>query len=101
MMAPAWGAEVVSSNIVGYEKVSLVSGFNMVGVQFVDVGTQAAKSLSSATQLDSTMSGFDEDGNYASKIKVCTGRTRPSESGIVLSVPDLDLGGIIAVFVKP
>ena len=72
-LGPAWGAEVVSSNIVGYEKVNLVSGFNMVGVQFVNVGTKSAKDLSSATQLDSSMSGFDEDGNYASKIKVWDG----------------------------
>ena len=72
-IAPAWGAEVVSSNIVGYEKVNLVTGFNMVGIQFVDVGTRAAKDLSSATQLDSSMSGFDEDGNYASKIQIWNG----------------------------
>ena len=37
--APAWGAEVVSSNIVGYEKVNLTDKtYKMGGVQFVGVG---------------------------------------------------------------
>ena len=69
-LAPAWAAEVVSSNIVGYEKVNLVTGFNMVGVQFVQVGTQSALPLSSATQLDASMAGFNEDGEYATYIKI-------------------------------
>ena len=38
MMAPAWGAEVVSSNIVGYQKVTLQPGFNFVAPQFTAVG---------------------------------------------------------------
>ncbi len=39
MLFPAWGAEVVSSNIVGYNKVNLVKGFTQIGVQFQNVGT--------------------------------------------------------------
>ena len=35
---PAWAAEVVSSNIVGYQKINLNSGYNMLGVQFNEVG---------------------------------------------------------------
>ena len=35
---PAWGAEVVSSNIVGYQKVTLQPGFNFVAPQFTAVG---------------------------------------------------------------
>ena len=43
MMAPAWGAEVVSSNIVGYEKVSLTDAtYKMSGIQFVGVGEVVA-----------------------------------------------------------
>ena len=39
IIAPAWGAEVVSSNIVGYEKVSLTDAtYKMSGIQFVNVG---------------------------------------------------------------
>ena len=38
-MRPAWGADVVSSNIVGYEKISLsTKTYKMGGVQFVGVG---------------------------------------------------------------
>lgn len=45
----------------------------MVGVQFVQVGTEAAKDLSDAIQLDDKMAGFDEDGFYASKLKIWDG----------------------------
>ena len=41
-MFPAWGAEVVSSNIVGYTKVGLQSGLNLIGSQFVLVGGSVA-----------------------------------------------------------
>ena len=38
-IGPAWGAEVVSSNIVGYEKINLSTKvYKMGGVQFVNVG---------------------------------------------------------------
>ena len=35
---PAWAAEVYSSNIVGYQKVTLQPGFNFVAPQFVAIG---------------------------------------------------------------
>ena len=35
---PAWAAEVVSSNIVGYTKVNVPAGMTIVGQQFVAVG---------------------------------------------------------------
>ena len=35
---PAWAAEVVSSNIVGYTKVTASAGLTMVGQQFVEIG---------------------------------------------------------------
>ena len=35
--APAWGAEVVSSNIVGYKKVTLTTGYNMLSPMFTYV----------------------------------------------------------------
>ena len=38
LAAPAWAAEVVSSNIVGYTKVSVTAGLSIVGQQFVAVG---------------------------------------------------------------
>ncbi|MBQ6247349.1 MAG: hypothetical protein IJK04_10820 [Kiritimatiellae bacterium] len=67
---PAGAAEVVSSNIVGYQKVALDPGYNMIGVQFVDVGTGEAKSLTTVAALDSTMDGFDEEGTFATQLKV-------------------------------
>ena len=39
-IGPAWGAEVVSSNIVGYNKITLKEGLNLLGAQFVPVGQQ-------------------------------------------------------------
>ena len=35
---PAWAAEVVSSNIVGYNKVTVPAGMTILGQQFVAVG---------------------------------------------------------------
>ena len=35
---PAWAAEVVSSNIVGYNKVNLTPGYNMLSPMFTYVG---------------------------------------------------------------
>ena len=35
---PAWGADVISSNVVGYNKVDLNRGYNMLAVQFNEVG---------------------------------------------------------------
>ena len=36
--SPAWGADVISSNVVGYNKVDLNRGYNMLAVQFNEVG---------------------------------------------------------------
>ena len=70
--APAQAAEVVSSNIVGYEKVSLQKGFNMVGVQFVKVGGEDLD-LMTVGVLDDQMAGYDEDGVYATEMRMWTG----------------------------
>lgn len=40
-IAPAWAADVVSSNIVGYHKMELSSGLSILGTQFVEVGGDA------------------------------------------------------------
>ena len=46
-IGPAWGAEVVSSNIIGYNKLSLTestqatTGYTMIGVPFCEVGGDA------------------------------------------------------------
>ena len=63
----------MSSNIVGYEKVTLAPGYNMIGVQFNQVGGEALP-LATVGILDSSMAGFDEDGNYATELMVWDGR---------------------------
>jgi len=67
---PAGAAEVVSSNIVGYQKVTLDPGYNMIGMQFVEVGSGDAKALADAATLDSSMAGFDDEGTYATELMV-------------------------------
>ena len=66
-VAPAWGAEVVSSNIVGYEKIKIYPGLNMIGGVFQGVGTGEALSLNdqfvdAATSAQSG-AGSDEADN--------------------------------------
>ena len=61
---------VVSSNTVGYQRMNLDAGYNMIGVQFVNVGTASAKDLTTAAQLDTSMAGFDEEGNYDTQMMV-------------------------------
>ena len=40
VIPPAWAAEVYSSNIVGYQKLTIKPGFNMIPGQFVTVGDE-------------------------------------------------------------
>ena len=68
---PAWaGGVVVSSNTVGYQRMNLDAGYNMIGVQFTEVGTAAAKDLTTVGELASTMDGFDENGDFATEMMV-------------------------------
>ena len=53
---PAWGAEVVSSNIVGYQKLTLQPGMNMIGGLFQGVGTGLSLSLNGQFSDDATVS---------------------------------------------
>ena len=66
---PAWAAEVYSSNIVGYQKVALQPGYNLVGVQFTKVGGEALD-LSDAFILDESYAGYDEDYEFSSTLRV-------------------------------
>lgn len=74
-IGPAWGAEVVSSNIVGYHKINLVKGFNMIAPQFVFVGSDSlTRDISTIGTLadanGGAMAGYDEDYFYATELKV-------------------------------
>ena len=66
---PTFAGTVESSNTVGYTKVNLQAGYNMIGVQFVDIGG-AAKDLATVVTLDSTMAGCDDEGNFATTMMV-------------------------------
>lgn len=56
---PAWAADVVSSNIVGYSKLDLANGFTMIGSAFQTVGGD--KTISVQDIKASGLAGFDWD----------------------------------------
>ena len=62
-MAPAWAADVISSNVVGYNKITLHPGMNMIGGLFQGVGTGEALSLNGQFSNDATVStsGYGAD----------------------------------------
>ena len=73
MMAPAWGAEVVSSNIVGYNKIQLNAGLNMLSSQFVVVGSDNIPlDLTDATNLTGQPS-FNDSGDAQTTLRFWTG----------------------------
>ena len=57
---------------MGYEKINLNAGYNMIGVQFTQIGGDAL-ALPEVGILDSTMAGFDEDGVYDTEMRVWNG----------------------------
>ena len=65
----ASAAEVTSDNVVGYQKINLEQGWNMIGMQFNAVGGGELP-LSTAAILSEDMAGFDEDGNYINELHV-------------------------------
>ncbi len=62
-------AEVESSNIVGYQKINLDAGYNMIGVQFNEVGGED-KDVATVGTLSATMAGFDDEGNFITEMMV-------------------------------
>ena len=68
----ASAAEVGSANVVGYTKIQLNEGYNMIGVQFSDIGG-AEKSLTSVFTLDETFAGYDDDYKFSNKMRVWDG----------------------------
>ena len=89
---PAWAAEVYSSNIVGYQKLSTVAGLNLIGVQFQAIGGAGVSDLNS-TMTPSGLVGFDwengeggdqlyvwdQEGQYYATIYTYAGDSVPSE----------------------
>ena len=64
-------AEVTSSNTVGYQKLNLTAGLNLVGIQFVDVGAQNAAVTSIAKLVGQAT--YDEDMNAQTELRTWTG----------------------------
>ena len=64
---PAQAAEVVSSNVVGYEKITLTPGFNMIGNQFLVVGGTAFQNINQMFK-DSTQLVAGADDSEADSI---------------------------------
>ena len=86
-MAPAWGAEVVSSNIVGYNKITLAPGYNLLGIQFSQIGG-ASLDLSDAVILDETYGGYDSNYDFKSTLRVWDPTT---EKYITYVQPEINL----------
>ena len=60
-IGPAWGAEVVSSNIVGYNKVNLYPGLTMAGIQFQAIGDSNREiDIQDVVSIEG-LTGFDWD----------------------------------------
>ena len=57
---------------MGYEKISLNPGFNMVGVQFAKVGGDNLL-VATVGSLDDKMAGFDEDEIFATEMRIWDG----------------------------
>ena len=62
--APARAADVVSSNIVGYQKMQLTSQFTLVAAQFNNIGAET-KDVQDFIGADNDLPGLDADNGYA------------------------------------
>lgn len=68
-IAPAQAADVVSSNIVGYQKVTLTEKLTLLGTQFVQVGG-STKDIQELLNSDNNLPGLDEEAEFQSKLLV-------------------------------
>ena len=62
VVVPAGAAEVVSSNIVGYQKLAIQPGYNLIGAGFVQVGSGdsfALKDVFQGTDVENATAGGD------------------------------------------
>ncbi len=67
-------AEVTSSNTVGYQKLNLAAGYNMIGVPFKEVATDGAtKSITEIGKLSSGFAGYDDNYDFTTRMEVWNG----------------------------
>ena len=60
---------------MGYTKLSLSDGFNMIGSQFLNVGgtTKTINEFFDTTTGNNTLPGLDENGAFQTTLRVWTG----------------------------
>ena len=68
----ASAADVTSANVVGYAKIDLISGFNLIGSQFLNVGS-TIKDINEFIIDGSDLLGVDENWSYQTTMRVWTG----------------------------
>lgn len=68
----ASAAEVGSQNVVGYAKIDLAEGFNLIGSQFLEVGA-TTKDVNEFIYDGSALLGLDDGGEYQTTMRVWTG----------------------------
>ena len=57
---------------MGYQKIALSAGYNLVGIQFSQIGGDSLN-LSTAVLLDSGYAGYDDDYNFSTTLRVWNG----------------------------
>ena len=91
---PAQAAEVVSSNVVGYNKIDLANTFSLVGLQFLDVGGDS-KDIQNFTS-DNNLPGLDGEGAFQTELRLWTGTGYKTlnwlgpNDGTALEAPELN-----------
>ena len=73
LSAPAWGAEVVSSNVVGYQKLTLQAGYNLIANGFRVVGTENAPAFQDMFSDSAANATGTTDQMTADNIQTWTG----------------------------
>ena len=69
----AWAAEVYSANTVGYTRVAVNSGLNLLGSSFVQVGSGEALDINDAIKVSELPGLTDDFSDFATMVKLWTG----------------------------
>ena len=70
----AWAAEVYSANTVGYTRVAVNPGFNLVGAQFVEVGTDSSAAINNLVVASADLPGINSSyTGFDTTLQVWTG----------------------------
>ena len=69
----AWAAEVYSANTVGYTRVAVNSGLNLLGSQFVEVGTDAALDINEVVLPAAEVPGLNENYEFQTLLQTWDG----------------------------